>query len=112
VRDNLASVDLVRAFLLFHESPRAGAVYNLGGGRISSCSMLEAIASSERIAGKPLDWTLSDEARTGDHRWWISDLAAFQADYPTWAPTLDTDAILRAIHDENAERWSRTAVAA
>jgi CDP-paratose 2-epimerase len=112
VRDNLASVDLVKAFLLFHESPRAGAVYNLGGGRVSSCSMLEAIAASERISGKSLDWTLSDEARTGDHRWWISDLAAFQADYPTWAPTLDTEAILHAIHDANVERWARPAVAA
>jgi CDP-paratose 2-epimerase len=112
VRDNLASVDLVRAFLLFHAQPRAGAVYNLGGGRVSSCSMLEAIAASERIAGRSLDWTLSDEARTGDHRWWISDLSAFQADYPTWAPTLDTDALLRAIHDENVERWAGTAIAA
>jgi CDP-paratose 2-epimerase len=112
VRDNLASVDLVKAFLLFHADPRAGAVYNLGGGRSSSCSMLEAIATSERIAGKSLDWTLSDEARIGDHRWWISDLAAFQADYPTWAPTLDTEAILRAIHDANVEQWAGTAIAA
>ena len=112
VRDNLASIDLVRAFLLFHAQPRAGAVYNLGGGRVSSCSMIEAIAASERIAGRSLDWTLSDEARTGDHRWWISDLSAFQTDYPTWAPTLDTDALLHAIHDGNVERWARTAIAA
>jgi CDP-paratose 2-epimerase len=112
VRDNLASVDLVRAFLLFHANPRAAAVYNLGGGRVSSCSMLEAIAACERIAGRQLDWSLGEDARTGDHRWWISDLAAFQADYPGWTPTIDTDAILRAIHDANAERWATTAVAA
>ena len=112
VRDNLASVDLVRAFLLFHAQPRAGAVYNLGGGRVSNCSMLEAIASCEEIAGRRLDWSLGDQARMGDHRWWISDLSAFQADYPDWAPTIDTDDILRAIHDENAERWAPPAVAA
>ncbi len=112
VRDNLASEDLVRAFLLFHAQPRAGAVYNLGGGRVSNCSMLEAIAESERIAGRRLDWTLNSEARIGDHRWWISDLAAFQADYPAWAPTLDTAALLRAIHKENAERWAGRAIAA
>jgi CDP-paratose 2-epimerase len=112
VRDNLASVDLVRAFMLFHAQPRAGAVYNLGGGRVSNCSMLEAIASSEKIAGRRLDWSHGDEARMGDHRWWISDLSAFQADYPAWTPTMNTDDILRAIHAENAERWARPAVAA
>jgi CDP-paratose 2-epimerase len=112
VRDNLASVDLVRAFLLFHANPRAAAVYNLGGGRVSNCSMLEAIAACERIAGRPLDWSLGDDARTGDHRWWISDLSAFQADYPVWTPTIDTDAILRAIHDANAEQWATTPIAA
>jgi CDP-paratose 2-epimerase len=112
VRDNLSSFDLVRAFLLFHAAPRAGAVYNMGGGRGSSCSMLEAIAASEEIAGRELDWTMSTEARIGDHRWWISDLAAFQADYPTWAPTFDTELLLRAIHDANVERWTGPAVAA
>ena len=55
-------------------APRPGAVYNLGGGRGANCSMLEAIDACERIAGRELDWTLSDEARIGDHRWWISDL--------------------------------------
>jgi CDP-paratose 2-epimerase len=112
VRDNLASVDLVRAFLLFHASPRAGAVYNLGGGRASNCSMLEAIASCEKIADRRLDWQLGDEARMGDHRWWISDLSAFQADYPAWAPTIDTDGILRAIHDANVDQWTLPLVAA
>lgn len=112
VRDNLASVDLVRAFLLFHAKPSAAAVYNLGGGRFSNCSMLEAITACERIAGRRLDWSLGDEARMGDHRWWISDLSAFQADYPDWAPTVGTDAILQAIHDANAERWAPPALAA
>src|SRR3954451_17442576 len=84
VRDNIHAGDVVSAFEAFHRAPRAGAVYNLGGGRDNSISMLEAIAACERISGRELRWTLSDQARTGDHRWWISDLDAFRADYPEW----------------------------
>src|SRR5204862_2026560 len=68
VRDNIHSADLVRAFAAFHAAPRAGAVYNIGGGRESNCSMLEAIELCEQIAGRELSWTLDDTARTGDHR--------------------------------------------
>ncbi len=57
----------------------------MGGGRRSNCSMLEAIELCERIAGRELAWELSDEARKGDHRWWISDLRPFEADYPGWS---------------------------
>jgi CDP-paratose 2-epimerase len=112
VRDNLHSSDLVDAFLAFHAAPRAGAVYNIGGGRVSNCSMLEAIALCERIAGRDLQWELSDEARIGDHMWWISDLGEFQRDYPGWAPRYDLERTLREIHDENADEWSAEAVAA
>ncbi len=87
VRDNIHSADYVAAFEAFHRDPRAGAVYNLGGGRDSNCSMLEAIELCEKIAGKQLDWELSDEHRIGDHRWWISDLQPFQRDYPDWRIT-------------------------
>ena len=106
VRDNIHSADLVSAFLAFHAAPRAAAVYNIGGGRDSNCSMLEAIEACEAIAGRPLDHTLVDDNRIGDHRWWISDLAPFRADYPDWALRYDVDAILREIHDHNVERWS------
>jgi CDP-paratose 2-epimerase len=58
----------------FHSAPRVPAVYNLGGGRFNNCSMLEAIDLCEQIAARRLDWSLSDTARIGDHRWWISDL--------------------------------------
>jgi CDP-paratose 2-epimerase len=106
VRDNIHSADLVSAFAAFHENPRAAAVYNIGGGRQSNCSMLEAIELCEQIAGRPLSWELGDEARTGDHQWWVSDLSEFRRDYPAWSPSYDVEAILREIHDENAERWS------
>ena len=105
VRDNIHSADLVEAFLRFHAAPRPGAVYNLGGGRYSNCSMLEAIDVCERIAGRELAWELSDRARTGDHRWWISDLSQFQVDYPGWQPRYDLEAIVREIHEDNVEQW-------
>ena len=84
VRDNIHSADVVAAFDAFRHSPRAAAVYNLGGGRSCSCSMVEAIALCEQVAGRKLDWSLSEQARIGDHRWWISGLSDFRADYPTW----------------------------
>lgn len=105
VRDNIHSSDLVDAFEAFHRTPRAGAVYNLGGGRVSNCSMLEAIVQCERIAGERLDWRQVEDSRAGDHRWWISDLRPFQRDYPEWRITRDVEAILREILEHNAERW-------
>ena len=82
-----------------------GAVYNIGGGRDSNCSMLEAIELGEEIARPDLRWTLSDKNRIGDHRWWISDLDPFRRDYPEWRITYDVEAILREIHTHNAELW-------
>jgi CDP-paratose 2-epimerase len=109
VRDNIHCDDVVRAFAAFHGRPRPAAVYNLGGGRASNCSMLEAIALSEQIAGRELSWALHEAPRMGDHRWWISDLAAFETDYPDWSLTYDVPAILREIHDANVERWGAVA---
>jgi CDP-paratose 2-epimerase len=106
VRDNIHSSDVVSAMEAFHRAPRAAAVYNLGGGRECSISMREAIAACERISGRPLDWSLVDEPRVGDHRWWISDLAGFRRDYPAWELRYDLETTLREIHDANAERWA------
>jgi CDP-paratose 2-epimerase len=105
VRDNIHSADLVAAFAAFHAAPRPAAVYNIGGGRESNCSMLEAIALCEEIAGATLDWTLAQENRIGDHRWWISDLEPFRSDYPTWELRYGIEGILREIHQRNAELW-------
>jgi CDP-paratose 2-epimerase len=106
VRDNIHASDVVTAFAAFHAAPRAAAVYNLGGGRDSNVSMLEAIELCEAIAGRELDYTLSDQARIGDHRWWISDLDAFRRDYPDWQLTFGIEDVLRDIHDRNVESWS------
>jgi CDP-paratose 2-epimerase len=106
VRDNIHSLDLIRAFDVYQHAPRSAAVYNIGGGRASNCSMLEAIDLCQAIAGSELRWEISDRARIGDHRWWISDLAEFRADYPAWDLSYGVEAILREIHELNAEHWT------
>ena len=105
VRDNIHAHDVVTAFAAFHAAPREAAVYNLGGGRASNCSMLEAIALCEEISGRQLAYSLSDQARIGDHRWWISDLEEFRYDYPDWKPAYDLRETLVEIHERNADRW-------
>jgi CDP-paratose 2-epimerase len=109
VRDNIHSADLVACFDAFHRAPRSAAVYNIGGGRESNCSMLEAIEACERIAGRSLEWELSGENRIGDHRWWISDLGEFRRDYPDWELRYGIEEILREIHEQNVERWTAAA---
>lgn len=106
VRDNIHAHDVVEAFACFHRNPRAAAVYNLGGGRESNVSVLEAIELCQRIAGREVKYTLSDQARVGDHRWWISDLQGFQRDYPQWQLTFGIEALLRDIYEHNVERWT------
>ena len=106
VRDNIHSADLVAAFLSFHRAPRSAAVYNIGGGRESSCSMLEAIEACERVAGRRLQWELSGEHRVADHMWWITDLTEFRDDYPDWNVAYDTEGILCEIHEANVAQWT------
>ena len=59
----------------------------------------------ERIAGRELDWSLDEANRIGDHRWWISDVSDFEADYPAWQPRYGIEDILTELHAVNAERW-------
>jgi CDP-paratose 2-epimerase len=93
VRDNIHSADVSGAIMAFSENPRVAAVYNLGGGRGNSVSMLEAIARFEELYGRSLDWEYVEECRRGDHICYISDLSAFRADYPAWELTVDLDTI-------------------
>jgi CDP-paratose 2-epimerase len=109
VRDNIHSYDLIQAFDAVFEDPGAGEIYNMGGGRFSNCSMLEAIGMCEEIAGTPLTWTYADENRAGDHIWWIGDLSKFRLHYPGWKQTYDIYDILRESYEVNAERWLGTA---
>lgn len=99
VRDNLHAGDLVSAFWAFVQAPRRGEVYNIGGGRASNCSMLEAITLAQQHTGCELDWTYQGDARVGDHIWWISDTAKFRSHYPEWRVTRGVDMIVEEIAD-------------
>jgi len=105
VRDALHSRDLVEAFHAFYAAPRQAEVYNIGGGRTSHASVIEAIAMCEQITGREVQWTYSDENRVGDHIWWVSDNARFQSHYPEWRVEYDVPKILHEINEANLERW-------
>jgi CDP-paratose 2-epimerase len=105
VRDNIHSADLIRAFHEFFKRPGSGEVYNMGGGRLSNCSMVEAISLCEEITGNAFRWEYREENRRGDHIWWISDLTHFQEHYPGWKIRHGVPEILREIYDLNVERW-------
>ena len=93
VRDNVHSFDVVRAFEEFSRNPKPGEVYNLGGGRANSVSMLEAIARIEALTGRKVNWTYSAQARKGDHICYISNLAKLKSHYPRWNLTRSLDFI-------------------
>jgi CDP-paratose 2-epimerase len=110
VRDNIHAADLVRAFDEVFRNPRSGEVYNIGGGRESNCSMLEAIALCEQITGNEFECNYVEENRRGDHIWWISDLSRFRAHYPEWNISYDVPRILGEIYELNVERWREVCV--
>ncbi|WP_155369301.1 NAD-dependent epimerase/dehydratase family protein [Catellatospora vulcania] len=105
VRDAIHSHDVLTAFEAFFRSPRSGEVYNLGGGRFSNTSHLEAFAIAEKIAGKEAKVNYVEQARMGDHQWYVSDMAKFQAHYPDWQMTYNVPAILNEIYEANADKW-------
>jgi CDP-paratose 2-epimerase len=84
-------------------------VYNIGGGRFSNCSMLEAIELCQDIAGRGLRWTYTDANRIGDHIWYIGDNRRFAGHYPAWVQQHNVPSILREIHGAMLERWSGAA---
>ena len=99
VRDNIHSFDLIRMFDEYYMNPRQGEVYNAGGGRFSNCSMMEAIALSEKITGNKMNYQYSDDNRIGDHIWYISDTNKFKAHYPNWEQKYDCQDILVQIYE-------------
>ncbi len=109
VRDNIHAHDVVSFAERFIAAPRAGAVYNLGGGKGNAVSMLEAFAMSEKVTGKPMRWRYDEKNREGDHICYYSDLRRMQADYPGWAITRDLDTIFEEIADSWAARLREAA---
>ena len=104
VRDELHCADLVDAFWHYYQNPRPGAVYNIGGSRHSHSSVIEAISLVEELSGKTLDYTLVNQARRGDHIWWVSDVRKFQRDYPAWTYRYDLKRIVEDIIASTLER--------
>jgi len=97
VRDNIHSFDVARFAEEFIKSPRCAEVYNLGGGRDNSCSILEAFTRVEALTGSPMNWQYVDKAREGDHICYISDLRKMRQHYPNWNITKSLDEIFNEV---------------
>jgi CDP-paratose 2-epimerase len=103
VRDNIHAFDVARFVHAFVDAPRVAEVYNLGGGKGNSCSILEAFAMVERVSGKPQRYTYVDQARAGDHICYFSDLRKMTAHYPQWSITKSLETTVAEI----VEAWAR-----
>lgn len=103
VRDNIHSYDVARFMKEFFSAPRVGEVYNIGGGRENSTSILEAFQRVENITGKKMRYQYSDKNREGDHICYISDLSKMKSHYPNWGITKD----LQTTFEEIVESWEK-----
>jgi len=97
VRDNIHSHDLVQCFWNYYKKPKIGEVYNIGGGRISNCSVIEALNLVESIANIKIKKNYNKENRVGDHIWYISDTKKFKKDYPNWKQKYNTKKIIEEL---------------
>ena len=97
VRDNLHSFDLINCFWEYFKKPKKGMVYNIGGGRFSNCSILEAISEIEHIAKIKIKRKFIKQNRVGDHIWYITDNKKFKKDYPNWKQKYNTKKIIKEL---------------
>ncbi len=97
VRDNLHSIDLVNCFWEFYNKPKKGEVYNIGGGRYSNCSVLEALNLLEKIANIKIQRQIIKTPRVGDHIWYVSNLSKFKKHYPKWKQKYNTKKIIEEL---------------
>jgi len=103
VRDNIHSLDVALFINEFLKSPRIAEVYNIGGGRNNSISILEAFSLIEEISGIKMNYVYSEKNRIGDHICYISDLSKMKQHYPNWDITKD----LKTTFVEIYEAWLR-----
>ncbi len=99
VRDNLHSEDVASFIYEFSQAPRCGEVYNLGGGKDNSCSILEAFRAVESITGEPQRYGYQEQNRAGDHICYYSDLGKICSHYPRWRVRKPLPAIFGEIVD-------------
>jgi CDP-paratose 2-epimerase len=109
VRDNIHSLDVARFIETFWRNPRCGEVYNIGGGRTNSCSILEAFDRIAALSGKKMVYEYLDKNREGDHICYISDLRKMTAQYPEWSISKSLDDIFAEIHASWLERKGQAA---
>lgn len=107
VRDNIHSLDVAQFIAAFINAPRVGEVYNLGGGRANSCSILEAINMIEQISGRQMRYDYVDKNREGDHICYISDLRKMKSHFPSWTLTKSLQDILLETYESWTTRFSR-----
>ena len=101
VRDNLHSEDLVNCFWEFYKKPKSGEVYNIGGGRFSNCSILEALDMVENYSKIKIKKKIIKQNRVGDHIWYISNISKFKKDYPKWKQKYNTKKIIEELINNN-----------
>lgn len=101
VRDNIHSLDVARFIAFFTANPRSGEVYNLGGGRANSCSIMEAFDMVQQLTGKKMHYEYVEKNREGDHICYISDLTKMRTHYPEWDITVP----LQKIFQDIVEGW-------
>jgi len=111
VRDNIHSEDVSSFILAFCGAPRCGEVYNIGGGKENSCSILEAFATVEKLTGKAQKFSYLDQNRSGDHICYYSDLRKMKAHYPGWGITKSLEDVFREIVESWEARSDTTAEA-
>lgn len=99
VRDNIHSYDVASFIDEFIKSPRIGEVYNLGGGKENSVSIMESFKIVEEISGKPMNYNYSDQNRVGDHICYYSDLNKIRMHYPGWKMTKNVNDVINEIYD-------------
>jgi len=97
VRDNLHSYDLVNCFWEFYKKPKYGEIYNIGGGRFSNCSIIEALELVEKITKIKIKKNIVKKNRVGDHIWYISNIHKFKKDYPNWKQKYNTKKIIEEL---------------
>jgi len=103
VRDNIHAYDVATFIDCFIRNPRKGEVYNMGGGKDNSISILEAFTVIESLSGKKMNYTYSDENRAGDHICYYSDLSKMYAHYPEWKLTKT----IQMVFEEIVENWHK-----
>jgi CDP-paratose 2-epimerase len=110
VRDNIHANDVAGIVEAWHNNDGGSyTVYNIGGERHRSCSILEAVLACEMLTGKRMNTRYVDTPRKGDHKWWITDMSRWREDFPDWEQSYTLRGMLSEIMQSNAEAWLREA---